>query len=278
VFLRAVDSPAEAGERWEALARPSSRLRAGGQLVVGDGERLKLVSLLGEGRWVVEAAPGRSMVDIMQAYGLLPVPPYIKTYPREPASYQTVYASCPGSVAAPTAGLHFTAELLERLHTLGVGTAYVTLHVGLDTFLPIREQVVEEHRIHTENWSIGAGALRELRLAVDSGRRIVAVGTTAARVLETIGAIGGPGALPDEGTSGTTDIFITPGHRFQLVDALLTNFHLPRSTVLAMTMAFGGVERIKRAYTEAIGRGYRFFSFGDAMLIEKEAQDDAERG
>jgi len=181
-----------------------------------------------------------------------------------------VYASELGSAAAPTAGLHFTSELLASLEQAGVRTAYVTLHVGLDTFQPIREEIVEDHRIHRETYYVGAEALGAIRDTLGSGRRLVAVGTTATRVLETLarnGALHSP--AKDEPIWGETDIFITPGHAFRAVDVLLTNLHLPHSTVLALTMAFAGVERLRGAYAEAVAMRYRFFSFGDAMLIEK---------
>ncbi len=270
LLLRPADGEnAAEGELWEALARPSHRLHPGERLTLSGGEQLTLWGLLGEGRWVVEGPPGRSLVAIMEAEGRLPLPPYIKTYPEEPSSYQTVYASVPGSSAAPTAGLHFTPGLLERLDRGGVNSAYVTLHVGLDTFQPIREQVVEQHRIHRETYSVSPEALRTIRATVVSGSRLVAVGTTASRVLETLARDGLlDDARPPVPVCGSTDIFITPGYRFQAVDVLLTNLHLPRSTVLLMTMAFAGVDRLRLAYAEAIQRGYRFFSFGDAMLIE----------
>jgi S-adenosylmethionine:tRNA ribosyltransferase-isomerase len=255
-----------------SLARPSHRLRAGGELLAPSGERLRLVSALGEGRWVVEGPPGSSLVDLMEAHGLMPLPPYIKSYPAEPSSYQTVYAVAPGSAAAPTAGLHFTPRLLHRLGECGMRTAYVTLHVGLDTFQPIREQTVEQHRIHRETYSVRPDALDTLQAARRSGQRLVAVGTTATRVLETLAKTGAldaeQGGRSTGVISGATDIFITPGYGFRAVDALLTNFHLPRSTVLALAMAFTGPERLREAYSEAIRLGYRFFSFGDAMLIE----------
>jgi len=257
------------GESWEVLARPSQRLRPGGRLVLPDGTEVALVRLLGEGRWVVRAPEGRSLVAVMEAHGLMPLPPYIKTYPKEPSSYQTVYASIPGSAAAPTAGLHFTPELLSRLDEAGIRSAYVTLHVGLDTFLPIREHVVEDHRIHSETYSVSAEALGAIRAARRMGGRLVAVGTTATRVLETVARAGVLDRPPaDTSAAGSTDIFITPGHRFLAVDALLTNFHLPHSTVLALTMAFAGVERLLEAYAEALALQYRFFSFGDAMLVD----------
>jgi S-adenosylmethionine:tRNA ribosyltransferase-isomerase len=178
-----------------------------------------------------------------------------------------------GSAAAPTAGLHFTHELLQRLEARGVESAWVTLHVGLDTFLPIRESIVEEHHIHTESYEVPSATVDKIRATRARGGRVVAVGTTVTRVLETLGQAGALG-MPQrvERVSGSTAIFITPGYQFLAVDALLTNFHLPRSTVLTLTMAFAGEERIKDAYREAIAQGYRFFSFGDAMLINRVDQ------
>lgn len=273
------------GERWEALARPSHRLHPGELVALPDGQAFRLESRVEEGRWIVEGPPSRSVVALMEQHGRLPLPPYIKSYPAEPSSYQTVYAAAPGSAAAPTAGLHFTPELLERLKEAGVDTAYVTLHVGLDTFQPIRESSVEHHKIHREAFSVSADALRTLRAARASRRRLVAVGTTATRVLETLA---GRGALDDAlateaasgsgALSGSTDIYITPGYRFRAVDALITNFHLPRSTVLALTMAFVGVEQLREAYAEAVALGYRFFSFGDAMLAERPKQPEWPHG
>jgi S-adenosylmethionine:tRNA ribosyltransferase-isomerase len=283
LFLRPVDTGHKSagkgeGELWEALARPSHRLRPGHRLTLAGGEQVTLRELVGEGRWAVEGPVGHSLVAIMEAEGRLPLPPYIKSYPGEPSSYQTVYASVPGSSAAPTAGLHFTPGLLEELAKRGVGSAYVTLHIGLDTFQPIREQVVERHRIHRETYNVSAEALGAIRAACAPGRRLVAVGTTVARVLETLAR---DGMLADLGppcpVSGSTDIFITPGHSFRAVDVLLTNLHLPRSTVLLLTMAFAGVERLRQAYAEAVDSGYRFFSFGDAMLIEPPAAATPDR-
>ena len=277
LFLRPADTGDERtgegeGELWEALARPSHRLRPGDRLTLTGGKQVTLIELAGEGRWWVEGPAGHSLVALLEAEGRLPLPPYIKSYPGEPSSYQTVYASVPGSSAAPTAGLHFTPGLLEDLTTHGVDSAYVTLHIGLDTFQPIREQVVERHRIHRETYNVSADALGAIRAARAPGRRLVAVGTTAARVLETLAR---DGALDDSGpprpVSGSTDIFITPGHSFRAVDVLLTNLHLPRSTVLLLTMAFAGVDRLRQAYAEAVESRYRFFSFGDAMLIDPQS-------
>ena len=280
LFLRPADVPAVAeGEPWEVLARPSHRLRPEEEVTLVGGERLMVRTSLGEGRWVVEGPPHRSLVAIMEAIGELPLPPYIKTYPDEPSAYQTVYASVPGSAAAPTAGLHFTPGLLTRLEQAGVKSAYVTLHVGLDTFQPIRKSVVEDHRIHRESYSVREEALQIIRAALASGNRLVAVGTTATRVVETLARAGAFDGRVQEGLiCGSTDMFITPGHRFRAVDVLLTNFHLPRSTVLALTMAFAGVERLRQAYAEAIALGYRFFSFGDAMLIDGPSFKDGQLG
>lgn len=274
LFLRPTGEPQTTGERWEALARPSHRLRPGEDISLPDGQTLRLDTRAGEGRWVVQGPPSQSLVALMEEHGRLPLPPYIKSYPAEPGSYQTIYAATPGSAAAPTAGLHFTPELLTRLQDTGVGSAYVTLHVGLDTFQPIREQMVEHHKIHRETFSVSADALGTIRATRASGRRLVAVGTTATRVLETLAGLGALDPSSEvESLNGSTDIYITPGYRFRAVDVLLTNFHLPRSTVLALTMAFVGVERLRRAYAEAVALGYRFFSFGDAMLAEARDAD-----
>jgi S-adenosylmethionine:tRNA ribosyltransferase-isomerase len=285
LFLRPVALAGSAADCWEALARPSHRLKAREEIALDGGDGLVLVEARGEGRWLVAAAGGGPLLPLMERHGRLPLPPYIRKYPDDPSAYQTVYAAAPGSAAAPTAGLHFTAALQERLQAAGVEAAYVTLHVGLDTFQPIREGRVEEHRIHREAFSVSAPALASLRTARAQGRRLIAVGTTATRVLETLAGLGtldGAG-LPAAGwpepvaaaivtaaggLTGSTQIYITPGYEFRAVDALLTNFHLPRSTVLALTMAFAGVERLREAYAEAVAMRYRFFSFGDAMLAE----------
>jgi S-adenosylmethionine:tRNA ribosyltransferase-isomerase len=222
---------------WEALARPTRRLRAGSRL--GDVE---LLEHLGDGRWVVRLHADPA--------GLVPLPPYITEPLDDPERYQTVYARELGSAAAPTAGLHFTPELLARLDVVAV-----TLHVGLDTFRPLQAEVVEDHRIHGERYAVQAEVWERIR----SAERVLAVGTTTVRVLETL-ARGGP-------LAGRTELFITPGFQFERVDALLTNFHLPRSTLLALVMAFAGVDEIRRVYAHAIAERYRFYSFGDAMLI-----------
>jgi S-adenosylmethionine:tRNA ribosyltransferase-isomerase len=222
---------------WEALARPTRRLRAGRRY-----GPVELIEHLGEGRWRLrlEGEPA----------GETPLPPYITEPLSDPSRYQTVYAREPGSAAAPTAGLHFTPELLARLDP-----ARVTLHVGLDTFRPVTEERLEEHAIHGERYEIEPAAWERIRAA----GRVLAVGTTTVRVLETL-ARGGP-------LSGRTELFVTPGFEFRRVDALLTNFHLPRSTLLALVMAFAGIDETRSLYRLAVDERYRFYSFGDAMLL-----------
>ena len=222
---------------WEALARPTRRLRAGRHY-----GPVELLEHLGEGRW-------RLRLDGEPA-GETPLPPYITEPLGDPSRYQTVYARQPGSAAAPTAGLHFTPELLVRLDPVRV-----TLHVGLDTFRPVATDDLREHRLHGESYSVTSPAWHR----IEAAPRVLAVGTTTVRVLETL-ARGGP-------LSGRTELFITPGFEFERTDALLTNFHLPRSTLLALVMAFAGVEETRRLYRLAVDERYRFYSFGDAMLV-----------
>jgi S-adenosylmethionine:tRNA ribosyltransferase-isomerase len=222
---------------WEALARPTRRLRAGRRYGA-----VELVEHLGEGRWRVRL-DGEPAGDV-------PLPPYIGVPLDDPERYQTVYAREAGSAAAPTAGLHFTPELLARLDV-----ERITLHVGLDTFRPVSAETLEEHELHGERYEVGPGAWERIRAA----ERVLAVGTTTVRVLETV-ARGGP-------LAGRTSLFVMPGFEFRRVDALLTNFHLPRSTLLALVMAFAGVEETREVYRVAIEERYRFYSFGDAMLI-----------
>ena len=222
---------------WEALARPSRRLRAGERL-----GPVELLEPLGEGRW-------RVLLD-GEPDGELPLPPYIREPLAEPGRYQTVYAADPGSAAAPTAGLHFTPELLARLDV-----EHVTLHVGLDTFRPLAVTELEAHRLHGERYCVAP----ESWARIEAADRVLAVGTTTVRVLETISR--------ESKLEGRTSLYVLPGFTFRRVDALLTNFHLPRSTLLALVMAFAGVEQVRDLYRLAIAERYRFYSFGDAMLI-----------
>jgi S-adenosylmethionine:tRNA ribosyltransferase-isomerase len=222
---------------WEGLARPTKRLRVGKRY-----GPVELLEHLGEGRWLLRLDG--------EPEGEMPLPPYITETLADPERYQTVYAQEEGSAAAPTAGLHFTPELLARLEV-----ERVTLHVGLDTFRPVTAEVLERHELHSERYEVAPAAWERIRAA----RRVVAVGTTTVRVLESL-ARGAP-------LRGRTDLFITPGFEFRRVDSLLTNFHLPRSTLLALVMAFAGVDETRRLYRLAVDERYRFYSFGDAMLI-----------
>jgi S-adenosylmethionine:tRNA ribosyltransferase-isomerase len=216
---------------------------------------------LGESRRVVRFS--QPITPRLAAFGSTPLPPYIHKALRDPERYQTVYARDPGSAAAPTAGLHFTPELIARLKAVGIRTAYVTLHVGLDTFAPITEAKVEDHAIHAEWISVPEQTACAVRETQSSGRRIVAVGTTSVRALETAASSG----AEFRAFEGDTRLYITPGYRFRAADAMITNFHLPRSTLLVLVSAFAGRERILAAYEKAKREGYRFYSFGDAMLI-----------
>ena len=231
----------EGGGEWLALARPTRRLHAGRRYGA-----VELVEHLGEGRWRVrlDGEPDGP------AGGTVPLPPYIREPLSDPSRYQTVYADESGSAAAPTAGLHFTPELLSRLDV-----ERVTLHVGLDTFRPLTAPTLEQHELHGERYSVQPAAWERIRAA----ERVLAVGTTTVRVLETVAS--------NSLLHGRTSLFVTPGFEFRRVDALLTNFHLPRSTLLALVMAFAGVEETRRLYELAIDERYRFYSFGDAMLV-----------
>lgn len=236
---------------WEAMARPSRRLRAGMALST-DGGELRVVEPLGEGRWIVS---GDDVTGMLHRCGHMPLPPYIRATPEAEGAYQTVYARNEGSAAAPTAGLHFTDEVLGGVERVGARVARVTLHVGVGTFSPVRSERLEDHRMHAEQYCVPDGAAR----IIGEAERVVAVGTTVARTLESWAATGE--------REGESELFIRPGYRWQAVDVLLTNFHLPRSTLLAMVMAFAGKELVRKAYEVAVRERYRFFSFGDAMLL-----------
>lgn len=252
------------GECWEALVRPGRRAKPGTRLVLGGGLAECVVGERTEsgGRRVYFSSP-LPVSELMTRLGEVPLPPYIKKYPQDPERYQTVYARREGSVAAPTAGLHFTPELLERIEKSGVKIARILLHVGLGTFRPVRVEDITRHHMHAEYYEVSPEAAEVINAARAGGGRVVAVGTTSVRCLEAAAGEDGrvkPGA-------GWTDLFIYPGYRFRAVDALITNFHLPRSTLLMLVSAFAGREKILAAYRVAVEKRYRFFSFGDAMLI-----------
>jgi S-adenosylmethionine:tRNA ribosyltransferase-isomerase len=255
---------------WSALVRCGGSLRPGEVLLLEGAPILRLVHDQGGGRWRVTGTTG-DLAALMARHGRMPLPPYI---PREAADthdaldrerYQTVYAAHDGAVAAPTAGLHLGRDLLRALEARGIGREAVTLHVGLGTFEPVRAEDLDAHAMHEEAWRLPAATAQAVRAVRASARRVVAVGTTSVRALETAAAASSDG-LP-AAASGRTRLLIQPGHAFRAVDALLTNFHLPRSTLLALVAAFAGRERVLAAYAEAVAEGYRFYSYGDAMLI-----------
>jgi S-adenosylmethionine:tRNA ribosyltransferase-isomerase len=258
------------GDVWSALGRPAKRLKAGDAL-----EFAARVSGVSPAEATVEENLGSGELRLrfhhrederLDEYGESPLPPYITRQLADSERYQTVYSSIPGSAAAPTAGLHFTDALIDDLRGQGIGWTEVTLHVNLDTFRPVSEENILDHRIHSEWCEVPQVAADAIAACRQDGRRVVAVGTTAARTLETLGRdwqVENPC-----GFAGFTDTFIVPGHKWKLVDALVTNFHLPRSTLLLLVSALAGRESILRAYAEAVDSGYRFFSFGDAMLIQ----------
>jgi len=259
---------AAGGSAWEALARPAKRCRPGAVVVFGDGQvRARVVGVAGEGRRIVELEAGGSVREVLERYGLPPLPPYITRHQKPGQEdwerYQTVYAARDGSVAAPTAGLHFTPALLDRLKARGIAIETLTLHVGPGTFRPIRSARVEGHRMEAEEMTISPEAGGAINTAKADGRRVIAVGTTTCRALES--AADAQGRVRP--MSGPTDLFIYPGYRFKVIDALLTNFHLPRSSLLLLVCAFARREFVLDAYRHAVDSGYRFYSYGDAMLI-----------
>ena len=247
---------------WETLARPGRRLKAGTRVELGEGSIIEAqVIEKKETGTVIVTFPDE---EALEKAGAVPLPPYIHTPLNNPERYQTVYAQEKGSVAAPTAGLHFTPELMDRLQGKGVRFVFVTLHLSLDSFRPVQVDDPAEHVIHKEYGELTPEVARELNQAKAEGKRVICVGTSAVRMLEHAARGNEDGVKP---FTGWVDLFIRPGHRFKMVDALITNFHLPRSTLLMLVSAFAGRELILRAYNEAMKLGYRFYSFGDAMLI-----------
>jgi S-adenosylmethionine:tRNA ribosyltransferase-isomerase len=263
----------QAGEwEWEALVRPGRKVQVGTQLLFGEGELRAEVVARGEfGERTLRFEPVADFYHELDALGHIPLPPYIRRAEKDTDTdtdrerYQTVYARERGSVAAPTAGLHFTSEILQRIRARGVRIAYVTLHVGLGTFQPVRVERVEEIRLHTERYTLPAATAEELNSALREGRRVVAAGTTTVRTLEHCARISSDGSFAPH--SGSTDIFISPGFEFRVVRGLLTNFHLPQSTLLMLVSAFSGQERVLAAYRHAVDARYRFFSYGDCMFV-----------
>ena len=248
---------------WEAMVKPAKRVRVGETLTFRGGEKVEVVGQLPRGRRLLQFQRPNSANAIMTAEGQLPLPPYVKDPQAvDQGRYQTVYASKPGAVAAPTAGLHFTKELMAQLQKNGVNFVEVTLYVGAGTFLPLKSSVIEENELHREGFEITEEACRTISTALAEGRRVIPVGTTSMRVIETLGPHGFKGAQ-----SGETSIFIYPGVDIKVASAMITNFHLPGTSLLCLVAAFAGVSLFKEAYARAVKEQFRFYSFGDAMLI-----------
>lgn len=253
------------GDIWECIVRPGNKLHIGTKVIFGDGLlKANILDVMPGGTRKVEFEYEGIFNEILDQIGLMPLPPYIHEELKEKDRYQTVYAKYEGSAAAPTAGLHFTDELLEKLEKKGIIIANVTLHVGIGTFRPVKEETVEAHEMHTEHYYIKKEDADKINAAKENGKRVIAVGTTSCRVLESIADENGK----VEETEGDTKIFIYPGYKFKILDGLITNFHLPQSTLLMLVSALAGKDYIMGAYEEAVKERYRFFSFGDAMFIQ----------
>ena len=251
-------------DRWEVLTYPGKKARPGSVISFGEGKLTgEIKEIIGDGNRIIEFRYDGFFENILDELGEMPLPPYITEKLQDRDRYQTVYAKNDGSAAAPTAGLHFTRELLDEIEKMGVTVAHITLHVGLGTFRPVKVQDVSKHIMHSEYYVVEPAEAEKINAAKKNGGRIAAVGTTSMRTLESVADENGS-VVPK---SGWTDIFIYPGYKFKAVDILITNFHLPESTLIMLVSAFAGKENILRAYAEAVEEGYRFFSFGDAMVI-----------
>ncbi len=252
-------------DRWEVILKPGKKAKVGSRFVFGDGLLCaEVLEIIEDGKRVVKFEYDGVWEEILDRLGEMPLPPYIKEKLEDKERYQTVYSKIEGSAAAPTAGLHFTEELLNKIQAKGVSIAYLTLHVGLGTFRPVSVENVEEHIMHTERYEVSKEAAELINQTRKNGGRIIAVGTTSVRTLETVADEDGW----MQAAEGDTNIFIYPGYRFKIVEGLITNFHLPESTLLMLISAFAGKENVFAAYQEAVEQKYRFFSFGDAMYIE----------
>lgn len=254
------------GDAWECLARPGKRLKSGARVIFGDGTLVATIleTLDGGNKLVEFSYDTETLYEKLDAFGKMPLPPYISKQLEDNTQYQTVYAKELGSAAAPTAGLHFTPALMNALRAAGIKFAEVTLHVGLGTFRPVQEEDVLQHKMHSEWFTVPEETAQAIRAAKQQGRRVIAVGTTSCRTLEAAAAL----HAEMTACSGDTDIFIYPGYTFRCVDGLITNFHLPESTLIMLVSALCGRENTLHAYDVAIQERYRFFSFGDAMLID----------
>ena len=253
------------GDIWETIVRPGNKLHVGTKVIFGDGIlKAEILEIMPGGTRKVKFEYTGIFNEILDKIGLMPLPPYIHEELKERDRYQTVYAKYNGSAAAPTAGLHFTEELLQKIEEKGIKIANVTLHVGIGTFRPVKEEKVEDHEMHSEHFYIKQEDVDKINETKRQGKRVIAVGTTSCRVLETIADENG---MVKE-TEGDTQIFIYPGYKFKCLDGLITNFHLPQSTLLMLVSALAGRDFILKAYNEAVKEKYRFFSFGDAMFIK----------
>jgi len=249
---------------WECLVRPGKHLREGARVSFGDGElTAEITEVLPDGNRLVRFDYEGIFLEVLERLGKMPLPPYIKEELQDQERYQTVYSKVNGSAAAPTAGLHFTPELLERIAAKGVGVGYVTLHVGLGTFRPVKEDEIEQHDMHSEYCTIPQETADLINRTKANGGRVICVGTTSCRTIESWAGENGTMTA----TGGWTNIYIYPGYRFKVMDALVTNFHLPESTLIMLVSALAGREHVLAAYEEAVRERYRFFSFGDAMFI-----------
>lgn len=253
------------GDKWECLAKPGKRAKIGAEFVFGEGKlRCKVVDIIEEGNRIIEFSYDGIFEQVLDELGEMPLPPYITERLDDKERYQTVYSKEKGSAAAPTAGLHFTKELLEEVKEKGINIAYVTLHVGLGTFRPVKVDDVNEHVMHSEFYHLEEEDAKIINETKKRGNKIISVGTTSTRTLETIGDENGF----VKAQSGWTNIFIYPGYKFKVVDKLITNFHLPESTLIMLVSALAGKEKVMNAYNEAVKERYRFFSFGDSMIIK----------
>ena len=253
------------GDIWEAMVRPGNKLHQGAKVIFGDGLlKAEILDSLPDGTRKVQFSYDGIFNEILDKIGLMPLPPYIHESLKDNDRYQTVYAKYDGSAAAPTAGLHFTNELLKQIEEKGIDIANVTLHVGIGTFRPVKEENIEEHHMHTEHYYIKEEDAEKINKAKKAGKRVIAVGTTSCRTIETIADENGF----VKACEGDTGIYIYPGYKFKCLDALITNFHLPESTLLMLVSALAGKENIMNAYEEAVKEKYKFFSFGDAMFIK----------
>ncbi|MFH1620835.1 MAG: tRNA preQ1(34) S-adenosylmethionine ribosyltransferase-isomerase QueA [Patescibacteria group bacterium] len=252
------------GDSWIALAKPGKKLKVNSKIIFADGTVAEVMGKKEDGTVLIKFQKTfEEIISWADRVGQVPVPPYVKHVPEQESDYQTVYAKTVGSVAAPTAGFHFTKELIEKLKSQDVNFAYLTLHVGLGTFRPIKTENLEEHKMHEEWIEVPKETIQAIKETKKRGGRVIAVGTTSVRALESAVRLG-----DENGYTGFTSLFITPGFEFKIVDSMITNFHLPRSSLLVLVSSFANKDLILKAYSQAVQLGYRFYSFGDAMLIK----------